>query len=91
MEVSDFSSVLLSHQAMVKLNASLCGSIVLRNRGFDPYFLLNPRVLSSYSRSVVTGHSRWFAVKAGKKNSATAFDCRDCLASQRSLPRGGIS
>ena len=55
------------------------GLIVVKNRGFDPSSRLYSRVLSSYARSVVTGHSRWFAVKAGKKNSACSLDCRGCL------------
>ena len=75
-----FSSILLSHRAMVELEATLCGLMVVRKRGFDPSSLLNSSVLPSYARSVITGHSKWFAVKAGKKNSATGLDCLDCFA-----------
>ena len=64
--------------------------LVVRNRGFDLSSLLNSRDLSSYSRSMVTGHRRWFAVKAGKINSASSLDCRDYFTSEMTLPRGGI-
>ena len=82
MEVSipAFPSMLFSHRAMVELEATLCGRIVVRSRGFDPSSLLNSWVLSSYALSVATGHSKRFAVREGKKNSAIGFDCRDCLA-----------
>ena len=81
MEVSipAFSSIFLSHRAMVELEATLCGLMVVRKRGFDPSSLLNSSVLPSYARSVVTGHNSGFAVKAGK-NSATGLDCLDCFA-----------
>ena len=78
--VPAFPSVLLSHRAIVELEATPWGLIVVRNRGFDPSTLLYSRVLSLYARSVVTGHSGWFAAKAGKKNSASGLDCRNCFA-----------
>ena len=82
MEVSipAFSSILLSHWAMVELEATLCGLMVMRKRGFDPSSFLNSSVLPSYAHSVITGHNNGFAVKAGKKNSATGLDCPDCFA-----------
>ena len=82
MEVSTpaFSKILFSHRAIVELEATLCGRIVVRKRGLEPSSLRNSLVLPSYARSVTTGHSKGFAIKAGKKNSATGLDCLDCLA-----------
>ena len=37
-------------------------------------------VLFSSARRVVTGHSSLLLGKLGKKKSAIAFDCLDCLA-----------
>ena len=76
-----FSRILLSHRAIVELEATLYGRIVVRKRGLDPSSPLNFSVLLSYACSVATGHSSGLAIKAGKKNSASGLDCLDCLAS----------
>ena len=63
MEVSipAFFSILLSHRAMVELEATLCGLMVVRKRGFDPSSLLNssvyPRMLAVSSLGTIMGLS----------------------------------
>ena len=71
----------LSHRAIVELNARPCGRIVVRNSGLGHFSCLNSRVVSSYTLRVAIGQRCSFGGKAGKKNSTSGLDWRDCFTS----------
>ena len=77
--IPDFVSTDFIHLAMVDEVTGLKGLIVAIN-SCDSLSSRFFSVLSSYARSVTTGHKRLFPGNAGKKKSVKGFDCTDCLA-----------